>query len=87
MPPLSTKGEGCLPSHNATGQAYPPPLRPGGRSPSIIYYSDQIYFQKQNLEELQEAIIAQAEIMELKGDSQGLVEAVVIESKIDQGKG
>ena len=53
----------------------------------LVYYSNHIYFQKQNLEELQEAIIAQAEIMELEGDSQGLVEAVVIESKIDPGKG
>ena len=39
------------------------------------------------MDELQDAIVVQSEVMELKGDPHGKVEAVVIESKVDQGKG
>ena len=39
------------------------------------------------MDELQDAIVVQSEIMELKGDPHGKVEAAVIESKVDQGKG
>lgn len=42
---------------------------------------------KINLEQLQEAIITQAEIMEISGDPTGLVEGRVVESKTDKGKG
>lgn len=34
-----------------------------------------------------EAVLAQAEVMDLKGDPTGLVEGVVIESTYDQGRG
>ncbi|XP_064600179.1 translation initiation factor IF-2, mitochondrial-like isoform X2 [Liolophura sinensis] len=40
-----------------------------------------------NVSELQEAIITQAELMELKGDLIGLVEGSVVESKTDPGRG
>lgn len=43
--------------------------------------------QKTGIKELQEAILAQADFMELKGDPNGLVEAIVIESKAVHGKG
>lgn len=40
-----------------------------------------------NLNTLTEAIALQAELMELKGDPTGLVEAVIIESSIDHYRG
>ncbi|XP_071961965.1 translation initiation factor IF-2, mitochondrial-like [Antedon mediterranea] len=40
-----------------------------------------------NIDILGESIIAQAEVMELKADVTGLVQANVIESKVDRGKG
>ncbi|XP_070590857.1 translation initiation factor IF-2, mitochondrial isoform X2 [Erythrolamprus reginae] len=40
-----------------------------------------------NLMNLKEAIITLAEVMELKADSTGLVEGIVIESRTDKGKG
>ncbi|XP_033096532.1 translation initiation factor IF-2, mitochondrial-like [Anneissia japonica] len=40
-----------------------------------------------NIDVLGESIIAQAEVMELKADTTGIVEANVIESKVDRGKG
>ncbi|XP_014218516.1 translation initiation factor IF-2, mitochondrial [Copidosoma floridanum] len=40
-----------------------------------------------NLDQLMEAVIAQAEIMNLQGDPTGLVEGVVIESTNDTGRG
>lgn len=40
-----------------------------------------------NLEALQEAILTQAEVMELKGDKSGLVEGHIVESRTTQGKG
>ena len=43
--------------------------------------------QRTNLDVLQESIITQAELMELKGDPVGLVEGHVIESKTDVSRG
>lgn len=40
-----------------------------------------------NLVELQEAIITQAELMNLKGDPVGLVEGRIVESKVDSKQG
>lgn len=40
-----------------------------------------------HLNDLTDAIITQAEIQELQGDPSGLVEAVVVESRVDKGKG
>ncbi|XP_041353564.1 translation initiation factor IF-2, mitochondrial-like [Gigantopelta aegis] len=40
-----------------------------------------------NLLELEEAIVTQAEVMELKADAVGLVEGTVIESSTDSGRG
>ena len=40
-----------------------------------------------NLDQLLEAIVTQAELMEIKADPVGMVEAVVIESKTDPGRG
>lgn len=40
-----------------------------------------------NLEKLQEAILAQAEVMEIRADPKGLVEGAVIESSTDVGRG
>lgn len=40
-----------------------------------------------NLDALQEAIVALAEVLDVKADPEGLVEAVVIESKTDPGRG
>lgn len=45
------------------------------------------YLKGTNVSELQEAIITQAELMELKGDPIGLVEGSVVESKTDPGRG
>lgn len=42
---------------------------------------------KTGLDELEEAIVTQAEMMDLRGDTEGMCEAVVIESKLDKGKG
>jgi translation initiation factor IF-2 len=39
------------------------------------------------LEELEEAIVTLAEVLDLRGDVEGMCEAVVIESKLDKGKG
>ena len=41
----------------------------------------------EGLESLEEAIHAQAELCDLRGDSQGQVEGTVIESKLDKGLG
>ncbi|XP_019630698.1 PREDICTED: translation initiation factor IF-2, mitochondrial-like [Branchiostoma belcheri] len=41
----------------------------------------------EGLTELAEAIVTQAEVMEVKGDNTGPVEATVIESRTDKGKG
>ncbi|NOT77985.1 MAG: translation initiation factor IF-2 [Bacteriovoracaceae bacterium] len=41
----------------------------------------------QGIDELLEAILLQAEILDLRADSKGPVEGVVIESKIEQGRG
>ena len=43
--------------------------------------------QKQNLNKLKESILLQSEILDLKASSTGLASGVVIESKIDKGKG
>jgi hypothetical protein len=43
--------------------------------------------QKTNLDTLQEAIIAQAELLDLHGDEKGFVEGVVIESRNVTGLG
>ncbi|XP_072032558.1 translation initiation factor IF-2, mitochondrial-like [Amphiura filiformis] len=40
-----------------------------------------------NVDALMEAIITLAEVQEIRGDSTGAAEAVVIESKVDKGKG
>ena len=40
-----------------------------------------------NVDLLQEAIVTQAEVMELKGDPQGLVEGRIIEAKVDPRRG
>lgn len=40
-----------------------------------------------NLQLLQEAIVAQAEIMDLRAELEGPVEAVVIESQSEKGRG
>ncbi|XP_013402705.1 translation initiation factor IF-2, mitochondrial isoform X2 [Lingula anatina] len=42
---------------------------------------------KINLDKLQEAILVESEIMELKGDPTGLVEGIVIESNVDPQRG
>lgn len=42
---------------------------------------------KQNLDQLMEALVVQAELLEVGGDPTGLVEAVVVESRLDQNKG
>lgn len=39
------------------------------------------------LDNLEETIIAIAEDIDIRGDATGLVEGVVIESKLDRGKG
>ena len=43
--------------------------------------------QKQNLDKLKECILLQSEILDLKASSSGAASGVVIESKIDKGKG
>ena len=43
--------------------------------------------QRTNLEELQEKIVALAEILEIRGDPNGLTEGHVIESRLDKGRG
>ncbi|XP_023709849.1 translation initiation factor IF-2, mitochondrial isoform X2 [Cryptotermes secundus] len=40
-----------------------------------------------NLDELSEAIVLQAELMDLKGDPRGMVEGVVVESRTDSRRG
>tara|TARA_B110000438_G_scaffold301847_1_gene357825 strand:+ start:617 stop:2809 length:2193 start_codon:yes stop_codon:yes gene_type:complete len=42
---------------------------------------------KQNLDKLKESILLQSEILDLKASNTGLASGVVIESKIDKGKG
>jgi len=42
---------------------------------------------KQNLDKLEEAILLQAELLELKANSEGIGEAVVIEAKLERGRG
>ena len=42
---------------------------------------------KTNLEILSEAIVLQAELMDLKGDPRGMVEGTVIESRTDPYRG
>lgn len=42
---------------------------------------------KTNLEHLTEALVLQADLMEIGGDPAGAVEAVVVESKSDQYRG
>ena len=42
---------------------------------------------KTNLDVLSEAIVLQAELMDLKGDPRGMVEGTVIESKTDPYRG
>lgn len=46
-----------------------------------------LLFQGTNLDILKESIAAQAELLEIKADPTGPVEAVVIESRTDQGRG
>lgn len=41
----------------------------------------------EGLESLEEAIVAQAELCDIRGDPTGLVEGTVIESKVDKGFG
>ena len=43
--------------------------------------------QKQNLDKLKESILLQAEILDLKASTKGPATGIVIESKIDKGKG
>lgn len=40
-----------------------------------------------NLSQLVEAIITQAELLNVRADPKGLVEATVVESKVDPGRG
>jgi len=42
---------------------------------------------RMNLDTLEEAILAQAEIMDLKGDPTGMAEGIVVESKTEKGRG
>ena len=42
---------------------------------------------KENLNKLKESILLQSEILDLKASATGLASGVVIESKIDKGKG
>ena len=46
-----------------------------------------MFLQGLNLDKLQESIIAQAEVLELKADPKSKVKARVIESKVDIGRG
>lgn len=43
--------------------------------------------QKQNLDVLQEAIVLQAEILELKANPERLADGVIVEAKLDKGRG
>lgn len=42
---------------------------------------------KQNLDKLTEALVLQAELLEIKADYSGLVEAVIVESKVHPHRG
>lgn len=42
---------------------------------------------RKNLDKLKEALVVQAELMEICGDPKGPVEAVVVESKVDTARG
>lgn len=42
---------------------------------------------RQNLDQLMEALLLQAELLNVKADPSGLVEGVVIESKVDPYRG
>ena len=42
---------------------------------------------KTNLDKLKESIVLQSELLDLKASFTGIAEGVVIESKIDKGKG
>ena len=63
----------------------------------LMYFSDTLLLlshcsvasidQGINLDLLQDSIITQAEVMELKGDPKGSVEGYVIESKTDTKRG
>lgn len=45
------------------------------------------YFQGLNLEALKEAILAEAEMLNLNADYDGFVEGTVLEAKTDPGRG
>jgi len=46
-----------------------------------------LFLQGDNLDSLQEAIVALAEVLECKADPTGAVEGTVLESKLDPGRG
>lgn len=58
---------------------------------SSIVGSINIFFksslQGRNLEALCEAVMTQAEVLELNADQSGLVEGVIVECKVDKGMG
>lgn len=51
------------------------------------YLTCDAFFQGTNVDLLQEAIITQAELMELKGDPVGLVEGRIVEAEMDSKRG
>ena len=57
------------------------------RQPPYLWLGLFTFEQGTNLDLLQESIITQAEVMELKGDPVGSVEGYVIESKTDPKRG
>jgi translation initiation factor IF-2 len=68
---------GQLSKHNVLVEDY------GGDVPAVKISA----LKKQGLLELEEAILAQAEIMDIRGDASGLTEGYILESRLDRGKG
>lgn len=52
-----------------------------------MFLSISLLLQGENIDNLLESILAQAELLDLKADYSGPVKAVVVESKITKGLG